>query len=242
MAKRRDTGFASDAIVAPVLARYAALSNASATYPAVIAAYSNKVEGVQERRRAYEQLLAGQAVDPQAAVRKKTELHLAMLKKEIELLQTRLKGYTLRARHGGTVSQILKDEGDFTLGGEPVVRLVDPKARRIRGFLPETNAHDLDKEKTTALVMRRNGKGDTHAAVVETIEPEVLGLPARVSPIPGQPIRGRRIVFRLLKPTQELLPGETVRIRLHVPFRSFGAQRAAPPPADSPEAKPGKGA
>jgi hypothetical protein len=83
----------------------------------------------------------------------------------------------------------------------------------VTGFMSETDAHEVAVG-LPATIMRNSGLGAAYAARVVQVGPEVEALPQRVSPMPGQTIRGRRFILQLQSPT-DLIPGESVRIQLH---------------------------
>ncbi|MBN1674524.1 MAG: HlyD family efflux transporter periplasmic adaptor subunit [Kiritimatiellae bacterium] len=219
--------------VALVVARYKALSEGLKRYPALIDAHRNARDQAKARQALFHEWLSARSeTEPQTrtALQRKTELHLEAISNQLALLELRREQYTVRARRPGRVSQILKDPGDVVVPAEPVVRVIETNALEIRGFIPESNAHDV-MPGSTAYINRRSGRGQVLEATVTVIEPEVLGLPTRVSPIPGQVMRGRRLHLRLKEPTNEFLPGETVQIRLVVPLfsRFFGGSDSDKP-------------
>jgi HlyD family secretion protein len=117
----------------------------------------------------------------------------------------------LKASRDGVVSRILLRPGDVVPAGTPIVRIVSPSSNRIYGFIPEPRPAYHLHVGDTALVWRRAHGDRKFRAVVTAIEPEFDPLPGRVSPIQGQPLRGRRVVVDLLEP-HDLVPGETVQL------------------------------
>lgn len=124
--------------------------------------------------------------------------------------------YTLRARNTGTVSVVAQAPGDTVKEGTPVVVSVISGTQHIIGFVPESMAHRISVG-DTALITRPMQSTETFPARVTVLGPEILALPNRVSPVPGQTIRGRRIVL-VVDAENSFLPGESVDIHLNLPW------------------------
>ena len=118
---------------------------------------------------------------------------------------------TLRATRPGTVSRVFFHAGSTVAAGATIVRVVTGDGR-VTGFMNETDVHDLAVG-MPATIARHSGLGAAFAATVVEAGPEVEALPQRVSPVPGQTIRGRRFILQLSSAT-DLIPGEAVRIQL----------------------------
>ena len=132
----------------------------------------------------------------------------------INLLEARRDRYTLRARHDGVVSRIDHQAGDVVQTGVPIVSILVDGPIRIVGFLSESNISPI------AIGARANiyptvsmDKVGVISARVAQISPAVYSLPGRASPIRGQAVRGRRIIFDLEEQVA-LVPGETVSIEI----------------------------
>jgi len=200
----------------------AALEHAVQAYPALIAVHETRLkETVEVRAEVNRWLQLQDGEDVSAAITRKTQLRSQIFQASLERAQSRKEQYTLRATRDGRVSQIFFSEGTVVQAGNPVVELVAEKTNRVIGFLPEPYVTRV-KENDKALVWRRSGVGDRIQAVVVSVSPSVRGLPGRVTPVGGQPLRGRRVVFDL-KREHEFIPGETVRIKVDEPTLVPGA-------------------
>jgi multidrug resistance efflux pump len=124
--------------------------------------------------------------------------------------------YALRARNTGTVSMVLQAAGDTVTEGAPVVVTVVRGSQHVIGYVPEAMAHAVNIG-DTALITRPIQSGGALSAHVTALGPEILALPTRVSPIPNQTIRGRRIVL-VIEEENDFLPGESVNIYLNRPW------------------------
>ena len=132
------------------------------------------------------------------------------------LLRQRRDLYVLRARQNGIISRIEKEPGEVVQAGEPILSLVVEGSQFIIGFLPESNAYDV--EVGQAVMLRSPvGRRQEVPATVTALGPEILALPGRVSPLPGQTARGRRIILVPENPGA-FLPGESVSIHVFGPW------------------------
>jgi multidrug resistance efflux pump len=149
------------------------------------------------------------AKDVSAAIREKVKAMLVIAESKRNLINLRRESYVLRATREGIVSQIRHNPGDIVVAADPVLRVI-PGPDHIAGFLPEIQLSEL-KVGERVLITRRTGLGAPVHAVVESIGPEVQTLPARLAPIRGQPLRGRRVMVKLAD-GHNFIPGETVTI------------------------------
>jgi multidrug resistance efflux pump len=200
--------------LARIRAQHAAVAQAVQLHPAAIAALQAQLEEAVGQHQSLRQWLEGLGAG--------TNTGFSAAPPEAErlgLLELRRRRYTLRAGAAGCVSRVLHQPGDVVSAGQPIVRLVVRGSHRVIGFLPETNARDLTLGMEVFITKRRGG-GHSIPATVTALGPEILGLPGRISPIPGQTVRGRRVVFT--PGTQiDLLPGEAVSVRVVVPWREW---------------------
>ncbi len=134
----------------------------------------------------------------------------------IAALTQRKENYVVRARHSGAVSRVLHAPGDVVAAADPVLSIVAQGAPLVIGFVPEWMAHDIHVG-MQAWVTRPLRSGDAIAGAVTVLGPEILALPGRVSPVRGQTVRGRRVEI-LLQGGADLLPGESVDIRVYRPW------------------------
>lgn len=132
----------------------------------------------------------------------------------LELLEVRREGYTLRARQDGVVAQVDHQPGDVVEPGGNIVSLLIQGPVRVVGFLPESDlsAVTIGTPATIYPTVSLRDSGVIPGRVSQ-ISPAVYSLPERVSPIRGQVVRGRQIVFELDKDVS-LIPGETVSIEI----------------------------
>lgn len=131
-------------------------------------------------------------------------------------LRMREEMYSLRARNTGTVSLVVQAAGDTVGAGTPIVISVVQGSQHVIGYVPESMAHRIEVG-ASATITRPMQSAQTYAARVTVLGPEILALPARVSPVPGQTIRGRRVVL-VIEQQNDFLPGESVNIYLNQPW------------------------
>jgi multidrug resistance efflux pump len=168
-------------------------------------------EASQKRDEARKWLRLADDEDASAAIQRKMATRSAILKANNARLALKRNAYVLRATRDGVVSRIFHEAGDVIAAGEPILRLVGQRSNRIVGFLPEIHLTDLSVGQEVS-VWRGTGSGAKVTAVVRSIAPEVQSLPGRVSPIPGEPLRGRRVILSIVN-DHDFVPGETVQVR-----------------------------
>lgn len=203
--------------VSGVRARWAALQQSTRLYPEAIRQLEARVAEVQRQQRTM--LATGGPTNTAAR-----NFRVDVSQHRMEALQARRAACTLRAPVASAVSEILHRPGETLTAGLPVITLVEQRARRVIGFLPEMNAHDM-RVGDNAVVERTYGLGRVFTARVECLEPAVRGLPGQVNPLPGRTLRGRRVTFELTG-DNDLLPGETVQVRTVMPMWSSIARWA----------------
>jgi HlyD family secretion protein len=201
------------AAVNDVRARSAALQQSAGLYPEAIRRLETRVAEVGVQQGA---LLAATGGGTNGGPR---NYQIEVSQHRIDALQARRAACTLRAPAPAAVSEILQRPGETLAPGVPVITLVEQKARRVIGFLPEMSAHDM-RLGDDVTVERTYGLSRLFRARVESLEPAVRGLPGQVNPLPGRTLRGRRVIFELMEDT-DLLPGETVQIRTITPLWSL---------------------
>ncbi len=155
-------------------------------------------------------LRLGKGEDIKDAISRRAEAQRKIFDANRNSATIRLRNYTLTATQDAIVSRIMHQPGDVISAGDPIMRLVAAHPTQVIGFLPEVHLAGL-KEGASVYVSRPSGIVQPIAATVISIAPEVDTLPAMVSPILGQPLRGRRVIVRLDGP-HDLIPGEGVRI------------------------------
>lgn len=193
----------------------AALQEAVKAYPALIEAYRRRqAESEQDSVSIREWLGLGAAATPNdanAVLTSRAEVERDVLRQSSEVLARRRERYTLRTTRAGIVSRVFFVAGDVVQAGSPVVRVVASNPRHVVGLLPEAHVSNMGRGQPV-LVFRRGRAGRAVEAVVSSVGPEVRDLPSRVSPIRGQPLRGRRVTIEL-RGESDFLSGETVDIR-----------------------------
>lgn len=189
----------------------ASLEQEAAAAPALLATYQQRVDSASKQIvEAQEWLRVEKGASISEAIRAKMKARNAVFLSTIEMLQTRASTYTLRAAHDGVVSQILLIPGNVVNAGTPILTLVAEHPKYVIGFLPEVHLGDLPVGQK-ALVWRSTDRAAKTPALVTSIAPDVRALPARISPVGNQPIRGRRVVLEL-RAEHNFIPGETVEI------------------------------
>ncbi|MDA0990062.1 MAG: HlyD family efflux transporter periplasmic adaptor subunit [Verrucomicrobia bacterium] len=180
-------------------------------YPALLAIEEQRLkDAIKGREDLARSLQLGEGETIEDAIRRRAQAQRAILDAGKEAALIRRASHTLRATRDGVVSRIMHSAGDVVSAGDPVVRLVDERATRVLGFLPEVYLSDINVGQDATL-WRQSGSGNRIQARIASIAPEITAFPGRVSPIQGQSIRGRRVVVDILEP-HDFIPGETVRI------------------------------
>lgn len=189
----------------------AALEAGLAEYPRRTAFHRRRIGEIDstiEDMRRWMRLDESEA--PAAAVLRRADARYEIQARLREINARRRDDYTLRASRDGVVSRVEYMPGDVVQSGATVVRIVAGNPDNVTGFLPEVYLSRVS-EGRSAWVWRQGNPMRKTAAVVESVEPEVRALPGRISPVRGQSLRGRRVVFSLLE-SHDFLPGETVRV------------------------------
>ncbi len=198
------------------------LEDAVQTHPITLENLDNQLSLVKEKRDAAMRWLGETARlsaletydwdSIQVALEVDIESHI----ERIGLLLQRRKEYTLTARQDGAVSQIYHQPGDVVSSGDPVLSLIVDGSYQILGFLTEARAHDIHVG-SEVYFLRRGGDGSMEKATIVALDPEIVHFPEHMSPLPGRPVRGRRVIMR---PDEDivLLPGETVYIHVNRPW------------------------
>lgn len=208
-------GLVTEQDMAALRPQVAALEQTVTAYPALIDIHQRRFNSASEDEKTMRQLLT-QGTDMRfdvleaiKAMRAATDEIIRTTREQRQILRG---SYVLRAVRDGVVSQIFHQPGDVVTAGDPIIRLVGERPERIIGFLPEIHLGDM-KVGDPVWIWRQNGESGHIEAVIESIAPEIETLPGRVSPIRGDPLRGRRLVLSF-PAGQDLLPGETVRLQL----------------------------
>ena len=236
--KRREDLFANHLIdemsVNELRPKIAALEQSLAAYPKLIEISGQTWESAVKLHDAMQNCLRlDQAGNLQGAISNKTASSLSIIDASRQLALERKKSYTLRANRNGVVARVFIWSGNVVAAGIPIMHIVDGYPRTVVGFLPEICPFNLTRGQRV-MVWRQNENnlwdfGDRRVvvpAVVYSIAPAVEALPVRINPMQvqiqgGQPMRGRRVIFRLLA-EHDFSPGETVEIReIHEGLRAM---------------------
>lgn len=196
-----------------VRTRHAVLSNSAALHPALLRGLEQDDAESRRQHGAAEEALQRFSVVRTNGWTNYEAVAQAML---VAGMEARRQEYVLRSPSRGMVSQVMFRPGDVVMAGTPIMVIVEQPPVRIVGFMPEISAHDARLNQPVQ-VERMYGLGMGYRATVSALEPAVRGLPGQVNPLPGRVIRGRRIYCNLAE-TTDLLPGETVQIKLVSPF------------------------
>jgi len=202
----------------------AALDQTLAAYPAIIANYQRAKDSELKQLDVLQSWLRLDASgNLSSALSNKTDSSAAIVAATRETYLRRREGYTLRANRDGTVARIFIWPGNVVPAGTPIMNIVEEEPQNAIGFLPEFTPSSF-KVGQAVLVWRQNevspwfscAQRSVVHATVETVSPNVEALPVRISPMQvqvqgGQPLRGRRVVFRL-QGKHDFSPGETVEI------------------------------
>jgi multidrug resistance efflux pump len=203
-------GLVDAQVLSRLRVQQAALQRSVELFPALI---QERERNLQQARARYDETkpwLGGEE-GVVRAVQKITAARQAYQKQREAFVQAQRSAQVLRANKSGTVSRVFFQPGSTVAAGVTVVRIVSGDGR-VTGFMNETDAHAVAVG-MPATLLRNSGRGATFEAKVVEVGPEVEALPQRVSPVPGQTIRGRRFILQFTSPT-DLLPGEAVRIQL----------------------------
>lgn len=130
-------------------------------------------------------------------------------------LEQRKSFYKIFARRDGIVSRVMHGSGDVVPAASPIVSTVVEDSQRVVAFVPEWLAH-LVKVGDFAHITRPDRTGTPLTGKIIALGPEIMGLPSRVSPVPGQTTRGLRALL-VINEKNELLAGEAVSIHLTRP-------------------------
>ena len=204
-------------LVAQLRVQRQSLARAVELHPTTVALLERQVEETEALRREAEATFGAQADDaPAATAPADGSASTPPPRNRLGLLKLRRDLYVLRAQQDGVISRIEKEPGEVVQAGEPILSLVVEGSQFVIGFLPEWNAYDIEVGREVVLRSPVGRRGEIPATVT-ALGPEILALPGRVSPLPGQPMRGRRIILVPADPNA-FLPGESVSIHVFEPW------------------------
>jgi multidrug resistance efflux pump len=197
--------------------KIAALEISAKAYPEIVEAYRQRVETARKEyvdMRAWLELEEGE--DISAAIRRKRQASQVILETATRYRMIQREGYVLKASRAGEVSRVFYAPGEVIAAGDPVVRIVARQSEHVIGFLQESQLAHIQQGQQVQLWGRGFGSRLSVHAVVQSISPEVQGLPGRLNPLGGATVRGRRMMLRFIEPHQ-FIPGQTVEILIERP-------------------------
>jgi multidrug resistance efflux pump len=197
--------------------KIAALEISAKAYPEIVEAYRQRVETARKEyvdMRAWLELEEGE--DISAAIRRKRQASQVILETATRYRMIQREGYVLKASRAGEVSRVFYAPGEVIAAGDPVVRIVARQSEHVIGFLQESQLAHIQQGQKVQLWGRGFGSRLSVHAVVQSISPEVQGLPGRLNPLGGATVRGRRMMLRFTEPHQ-FIPGQTVEILIERP-------------------------
>ena len=195
----------------------AALETSAKAYPEIVEAYRQRVETARKEyvdMRAWLELEEGE--DISAAIRRKRQASQVILETATRYRMIQREGYVLKASRAGEVSRVFYAPGEVIAAGDPVVRIVARQSEHVIGFLQESQLAHIQQGQKVQVWGRGFGSRLSVHAVVQSIAPEVQGLPGRLNPLGGAGVRGRRMMLRFVEPHQ-FIPGQTVEILIERP-------------------------
>lgn len=140
----------------------------------------------------------------------------AAAKDVLAALRKRKEAYVLRANNDGIVSRVLHQVGDVVPAADPIASVVTRDSQHIVAFVPESLVHHVAVGKEV-WIARPLQSENLRPAQITALGPEVVTLPTRASPLPGQSVRGRRCTLDMTE-AGGYLPGESVAIFLNRPW------------------------
>lgn len=131
---------------------------------------------------------------------------------ELRQIEGEIEDGVVRTRVDGMVAAILKQPGEVITAGLGVVRVVSARPGVVIAWLAERQCHNVALGQSVTLRRGRLLSASLHGEVTE-IGPEIEVLPERIWITPNTPAWGRRVVITAPS-AGDLLPGETLRVRL----------------------------
>lgn len=211
--KLLENGLIDRSGVSPLRAQHAALKQAVKQYPSLLKTLEAHLVDAQRRfEEAKLWLCEDGEFDLLEVMKKRATAQAAVYKTTMDMLKATRETYILRAPNDGMISRINYRPGATVLADDPIIRIASETPDQIVALLREAQATFLEVGMTVyASVDSRTG--ETPATVI-SVAPDIANLPTRLNRIdPDLIIRGRRAVLKINGKT-DLLPGETVRIRV----------------------------
>lgn len=149
---------------------------------------------------------------------------------ELQELRVLKKRGTLLSGHDGFVDRIERDEGEFVLKGDTILRIV-AHPKHIRVLLPNDQLGSV-KVGDTVWVSAITDRYKYFKTEIQNMSPRVTNAPNTTSPLPNQVLHGQEIIARY-PPESGFIPGQPVILHTEepgkVPFlaRLFGSRGRA---------------
>lgn len=129
----------------------------------------------------------------------------------LALIDQRIEYRTIRSPGPGLVSEILALQGSTVEAFIPIVTVVSPVANAVQVYVPETDDRPLDVGQQVEVLSKRSSLFDGRGTI-GFVHPGYSPMPERLW------LRGQMLWARTaratLEPGHQLLPGESVRVRL----------------------------
>lgn len=177
--------------------------------------------GASARRQGVYQGLDQDAAEP---IRRSIEV----VSRQIELLEARREGLTLRAPTSGLVSLVLRPAGEVVAAGESVLLVVADRVASAVACVKESDGIGLSVG-MEARVWPAGSTGEGRRAVLASLGPMMLALPPECPSAGVLPVRGRLATLRL-DDVAGIVPGQS----LHVRFSRRDPEPAAAPSPSAP--------
>jgi len=135
---------------------------------------------------------------------------------ELQELRVLKKRGTLLSGHDGFVDRVERDDGEFVLKGETVLRIVG-HPQHIRVLLPNDQLGKVkvgDKVWVSSITDRYK----YYQTEIENLSPRVTNAPNTTSPLPNQVLHGQEIIARY-PPESGFIPGQPIILHTEEPGR-----------------------
>jgi multidrug efflux pump subunit AcrA (membrane-fusion protein) len=123
---------------------------------------------------------------------------------------------TLRSGHDGFVDRIERDDGEFILKGDTILRIVG-HPKHIRVLLPNDKLGQI-KVGDTVWVSSIVDRYRYFKTEIENLSPRVTNAPNTTSPLPNQVLHGQEIIARF-PPESGFIPGQPIILHTEEPGR-----------------------
>jgi multidrug resistance efflux pump len=135
---------------------------------------------------------------------------------ELQELRVLRERSTLRSGHDGFVDRVERDDGEFVLKGDTILRIVG-HPQHIRVLLPNDQLGKVnvgDKVWVSSIIDRYK----YYETEIENLSPRVTNAPNTTSPLPNQVLHGQEIIARY-PPESGFIPGQPVILHTEEPGR-----------------------